>query len=319
MSQRLDLRNLDSLNDLKAALRRFSSAAHEGLRAADVEINRTLEWLHDRVTHWQREVEQARREVARAEAILRRCEARGFRDERGYYHQPDCSREARALQRAEEQLRECQDNLQSARAWRSDVEQAINEYRRQAQRLSDLANDHTEKAQAFLGRAEAKYREVQAAAGLVASVGVLSGDAALLRKMDEGLADLSRKTEWGKFAHRAYEEAAEAAFPSEARSEVIVQVTKPDGSIGVGRIDTLLGRMIVDYKTHDLDHPSEAALMRELEKIAAQLHGYRASPDVPSDTSLSVLFEFPPSDPARRSLVESFFAKHAIDLIWGSD
>jgi len=174
----LDLRDTQILADLQAALGRFATGVQESLRLAEAEIGRTREWLHERVGHWQREVERARREVARAEADLRRCLASGYRDERGYYHQPDCSREARAVERAYAFLRECENNLHTAQLWRSRVEQAVNEYQRAARRLADVADAHTGRARAFIGRARAQYDAVLAAGravgDLVAVAGVLS-------------------------------------------------------------------------------------------------------------------------------------------------
>jgi|YNPNPStandDraft_1061719.scaffolds.fasta_scaffold43637_3 hypothetical protein len=178
----LDLHDTQILADLQAALGRFTAGAQESLRLAEAEIGRTREWLHERVGHWQREVERAQREVARAEAALRRCLASGYRDERGYYHQPDCSCEARAVERAYAFSRECENNLHTAQLWHSRVEQAVNEYQRAARRLADVADAHTGRARAFIGRARAQYDAVLAAgravgdlvADLVAVAGVLS-------------------------------------------------------------------------------------------------------------------------------------------------
>jgi hypothetical protein len=178
----LDLHDTQILADLQAALGRFTAGAQESLRLAEAEIGRTREWLHERVGHWQREVERAQREVARAEAALRRCLASGYRDERGYYHQPDCSCEARAVERAYAFSQECENNLHTAQLWHSRVEQAVNEYQRAARRLADVADAHTGRARAFIGRARAQYDAVLAAgravgdlvADLVAVAGVLS-------------------------------------------------------------------------------------------------------------------------------------------------
>lgn len=169
----LNLRDLQTLTDLQSALGRFAVGTQESLHAAEAEIHRTQEWLQERVSHWQRQVEQARREVARAEADLRRCEASGYRDRDGHYYPPDCRAEMRALARAQAHLRECEDHLRTAQAWRSRVEQAVNEYWREARRLSKLAGGHTENARSFLKRAEGKYREVLSAASSVGAVGTV--------------------------------------------------------------------------------------------------------------------------------------------------
>ena len=68
MSDALNIRDIQTLTDLHAALGRFASGAQEALHQADVEVTRTQEWLRDRVNHWQREVEWIRREATRVEA-----------------------------------------------------------------------------------------------------------------------------------------------------------------------------------------------------------------------------------------------------------
>lgn len=171
MSESLDLRDIQTLRDLQAALGRFASEAQEGLRTADAEIGRAQEWLSERVNHWQREVKDAKQAVTHADTDLRRCEASGYRDEDGYYHLPDCSRQTRALRQAEARLRECEENLQTAQVWRSRLEQAVSEYQREARRLSDLAGGHTEKARASLAQTAAKYEAAQAAANAVGGLG----------------------------------------------------------------------------------------------------------------------------------------------------
>ena len=163
----LDLSDLQTLNDLAAAFGRFASETQDALRAARADIGRTQEWLGERVNHWQHMVERARQDVVRAEADLRRCQASGYRDQQGYYHQPDCSHQAYLLERATAHLRECENRLRTAQVWRSRLEQAASDYQRTEARLTDLAGGHTERTRAFLERIAAKYADVQAAAGLV--------------------------------------------------------------------------------------------------------------------------------------------------------
>lgn len=168
----LDLRDSQTLNELSNALGRFANGVQECLSAADVEINRSLEWLTERVYHWQRQVERARQEVRRAEADLRRCQSSGYRDEKGNYHAPNCSNEIHVLARAESQLRECENNLRTAQEWRSRVEQEVNDYQKVAIRLSELAGNHFEKARAFLNNATQNYEAVRVASsglGIVTS------------------------------------------------------------------------------------------------------------------------------------------------------
>jgi len=138
MGEAVHVRAIRALTELKDALGRFAGGAQEALRAAEIEIRRTQEWLREREAHWQREVEKARRAY---EACLR------CRDEEG--RGPSCAAEERALRQAQAELRKVQ-------YWRARVEQAVAEYRGYANRLKHLVTDHTGRAQAFLARRKAE-------------------------------------------------------------------------------------------------------------------------------------------------------------------
>jgi hypothetical protein len=183
MSDAINIQDIQTLYDLQNALSRFASGTQESLHAAEAEIARTQEWLEERMQHWRREAGQAKRMLDQAMSDLRRCEASGYRDEDGHYHQPDCGREAQAVRRAGERLHECEENLQTTQAWRSRVEQAVTEYQREARRLSDLVGGHSEKAHGELGKAAATYEAAKEAAGSVGVAGVVAAaGVAILRQ-----------------------------------------------------------------------------------------------------------------------------------------
>lgn len=158
---------------MKVVERRGVLAAIDEVSAELARRSADEEETRERVNHWQRETERGRREVARAEAALGRCEASGYVDEDGRYYPPDCRAEARGLANAVAKLKECEENLQTAKAWRSRVEQAVSEYQREARRLAEVAGRHTEKARAHLRQTAAKYEEVKAAASGVGAVGAV--------------------------------------------------------------------------------------------------------------------------------------------------
>lgn len=141
MGDAANIRAIQALTELRNALGRFAGNAQEALRAAELEIRRTQEWLREREAHWQREVEKARRAY---EACLR------WRDEEG--RGPSCAAEEAALRWAEAELRKVQ-------YWRARVERAVAEYRRCANRLKQLTTTYTEQAQALLER---KREELEA-------------------------------------------------------------------------------------------------------------------------------------------------------------
>lgn len=179
----LDLRALQVLSDLQIALVRFAQDAQEVLRVARNDIYQTQGWLQERVSHWQQQTETARRAVTKAEADLAACQASGSRD-----RPPDCSRQIRILTQARNQLRDCEENLRVAQLWRNRVDQSVNNYSREARRLQYLADEHTQKAVAYLQKSTDSYQRVLEAAN---SVGismnlVMRGVSSVIDKLVEG-------------------------------------------------------------------------------------------------------------------------------------
>jgi hypothetical protein len=309
-----NVQSITTLSDLRCALVRFSGEASEALLSLDREIERTQDWLRQRLDHWRQEAARLRNELAVAQAALRVCERSGYRDRDGYYHEPDCRAQMQRAAEAQARLAHAESEADNARRWVSQVQQAVGQYQVHARRLADLTGSHTEKASACLSRAQGDleaYLRVQLASGLGGGApGVLAG-------MLTGTVDLSRPTEWGKFAHGAYEEAVEDAYGDEAQSEVRVTVTRPDGTEKRGRIDSLVGSTVIDYKTSKLDRLNEnGGLTRALGKIKTQVASYCDSPDTPAGSAAAVVFQFRPADPACQQFVEDYLRDAGIQVLW---
>jgi predicted nucleic acid-binding Zn-ribbon protein len=152
MNSSAKLFSLQALDDLKGALSRFSGEAQEALVAAELDIRRALEWLQERLHHWQRAVEKWRREIQQAKIALKRCQRSGYYDQDGYYHAPDCSAYEAALATTRRRLQEAETELENTRKWLARVEEVVAAYRVEARRLQQLATNQTKRAQAFLAR-----------------------------------------------------------------------------------------------------------------------------------------------------------------------
>jgi len=92
-------------------------------------------------------------------------------------------------------------------------------------------------------------------------------------------------------------------------------LTMVDGSSR--RIDTVLGKSIVDHKFYAIDTRLRAALRRALLELVSQLEGYRGSPDTPQDAALAVHFGLRPSSDAIRQFVEDYLSERGISVFWG--
>jgi len=309
---------LATLHDLKVALGVFGGRVQEVLQAVEIEIKQAVEWLQGRIRYWQHEVEIRKIEVRKAEAALASCR-RGAALNSGNKRSREnpCLGQEMALAQARARLAEAELQLANARTCLGEVQKAAAKYRVHARKVTALVTSRKEKAQAVLVAARTqleRYLGTNAVSGTGSAV-----VAGLVGRMEQGTVDLSGPTEWGKFAHSAYEEKVEAAFPGQAQSEVRVRVRLPDGTEKEGRIDSLVGTTVVDYKTHDLSKLNEdGRLERTLDAICTQVQGYCASPDLAPGASAIIVFESPPRDPACRSFIEERLRSRGIGVVWGS-
>jgi len=148
----VNVKEIQTLSDLKNALGRFASNTKQSLQAFDAETQRTIEWLRERVLHWQREVERARLEVQRAEAALHRCESQVYVDRDGHAHYPDCSQYRRALQQAQQLLARAEQSLAVAKRWQSHLNQAVQQYRVHSTRMQQITTTHISQGKGYLDR-----------------------------------------------------------------------------------------------------------------------------------------------------------------------
>lgn len=152
MADSVNVRETQTLTDLRNALGRFAESTTQSLQAFDTEIRRTVEWLRERVLYWQREVERARINVQRAEAALHHCESQVYVDRNGHAHYPDCSAYRRALQQAQQVLIRAEQSLAVATRWQSSVGQAVQQYQSHSARMKQITKAQTGQGKTFLER-----------------------------------------------------------------------------------------------------------------------------------------------------------------------
>lgn len=178
MSASANVRSIQALSDLRGAWGRFASEAYESLKAAEMEIRRTFEWLAERERYWQRQVSRCQEAVARAQSALARCQNSGSYDHRtGRSYVPDCRQYEQALYQAQRYLRQAQSELRTVQQAIKAVRQAAANYQRQAQRLATILGSDVPKAAALLGRSIAilqSYVAMSAPSSDGASLGVSS-------------------------------------------------------------------------------------------------------------------------------------------------
>jgi chromosome segregation ATPase len=132
MSQSARVNSLDALKALHAALARYGPEAQEALGAAEIEIRRVLDFLHDQLNYWQRQVEKRQEDVNRARADLTHARAIRQGERSGYVEQEI------ALRKAQVRLREAEEKVVVTKRWLLHLPQAIHEYEGPARRLAGL-------------------------------------------------------------------------------------------------------------------------------------------------------------------------------------
>lgn len=152
MGDRINVRSVDSLEQLRTSLRRFADQVEQQLMQVEAQVRRTQEWLQEREQHWQRQVERARNDVQRARAAYTTCINTVYYDSEGRPVRPSCGAEAAAVSTAERQLQVCEAELGKVRAYRTQVEQAVSNYRMHAQHVMNLCRSRTASADAFLAQ-----------------------------------------------------------------------------------------------------------------------------------------------------------------------
>ncbi len=173
MSPGANVLSIQALEDLRTALSRFGGDAQDALRSADLEIRRTLEWLDEALRRWQQEVAKRREAERRAAAALSRCQASGYRDRDGYYHEPDCSAYEQALSTARFRRTEAEKQLRNVQQWEKVARDAVDSYHRQARRFQNALSSDLPNGTALLERKIGQLR-----AYLAVIVGTTSAGAA---------------------------------------------------------------------------------------------------------------------------------------------
>ena len=151
----------------------------------------------------------------------------------------------------------------------------------------------------------------------VAGGSSLAADMIAGKLQRQGVANISSPTEWGKFSHKAIQDAIRDHDP-QAWVEHYVCVISQDGVVRKGRLDALTQGVILEIKTHNLDQFSDNQLERTLDGFARQMEGYRNSPDMIGTPNMAIFLEKKPSAPGRDRAIESFFRGRDIAVIWGA-
>jgi hypothetical protein len=137
----VNVRSIGALEELQTGLIRYADQVEATLTAVQREVQRTLDWLDERVRHWQNAVVRYQEEERRTRAAYERCMASGDRD-----HLPNCGELAQAMSETRRRLAQAEVNLRMAVDARKAVQAEAESYQREVSRLRAFVQNDTAKA-----------------------------------------------------------------------------------------------------------------------------------------------------------------------------
>ena len=263
MTQKVDVRAVHALDELRVALVRFRTEIEASLREMEAAIHRVEQYLGEREAHWKRQVIRREAEHKKALAALAACRSQAYRDPKtGRTYVPPCTQEQEWVMRTRVELERATAALRTVREWRKVVERTVEEYRRQARRLAAHLEENVPKATARLERHAATLRAytglapapatftttppVQAVADTVAT-------GALLAALGVGVAGIAVLTWLARDLRQALGDAGEELSARLLREEFNLQEVAFDPpKHGFDRVFTAAGApiIILESKVH---------------------------------------------------------------------
>jgi hypothetical protein len=150
---------LETLEQFRTTLSRSVHQLRDSLQSVSREIEGGGQWIVSEERQAVSEVKRSEERVRRADAALKACRARAYRDEDGYWHYPDCSSEEYDAQATRRELVRNESRLREVRQWRQRIEKAIAPFRREMAALNNVLVDQVSKGQATLSQAISVGRE----------------------------------------------------------------------------------------------------------------------------------------------------------------
>jgi hypothetical protein len=149
MSQGAQVGSVAAIEAFQAALATYIDESKQALTMIDLEIRRAVDWVRvDRAEHWKHEIRRSGEAVNRAKDELHRCIS--FKSMENYT--PSCVDERKALQRAQERLRNAEMKAEAVRKWTRAMQHELNEYAGRIVQFNAALEGDIPKALATLGR-----------------------------------------------------------------------------------------------------------------------------------------------------------------------
>ncbi len=148
MNEAADVRSIEALREMHAAVCKFRTDAQDGLASAELSIRRAGDYLVEKLQFWQAAVRKCEEEVFQAKQELKQRQYVGY-DGRV----PDCTVQEQNLKRAQGRLRYAQDKVEVVRKWMTKLPNQVSEvYNGPARRLGATLEGQLPRGLAMLER-----------------------------------------------------------------------------------------------------------------------------------------------------------------------
>ena len=183
MSDQADVKSIDTLAFVKAALAAFAHETGQALGEVELQGQRAVDWITvDRAAHWKAESRRAADLVNKAVKDLEHC--RTFKKVGD--NQPSCIEEKKALDKAKSMLEHAERKAEAVRRWTPVVTQQFRETCVRLVRFREVIDVDCPKAAAQLERmlkALESYREMASPSDRGTAAGA-TGTASVTRQAD---------------------------------------------------------------------------------------------------------------------------------------
>jgi len=148
MNDTADVRSIEALREMHAAVCKFRTEAADGLASAELSIRRAGDYLVEKLQFWQAAIRKCEEEVFQAKQELKQRQYVGF-DGRV----PDCTVQEQNLKRAQGRLRYAQEKVETVRRWMTKLPNHVSEvYAGPARHLGATLESELPRALAILER-----------------------------------------------------------------------------------------------------------------------------------------------------------------------
>ena len=149
MANPAQVKSIDSLQSMTAALECFHADAASALDELDMEIRRATQFIaEDCRQYWKHEVRRSTERVVEAKLALEHAQMFRGGDER----QASCIEEKKVLEREKRRLQLAEAKVEAVRHWTITIERALNEYRAVRSQFANWLESDFPKAAAVMHR-----------------------------------------------------------------------------------------------------------------------------------------------------------------------